>query len=233
MSQTSDDREDDVVLAAEFVLGLLSGEAFREAQVRSRSDPAFADLIVFWQEQLATLFEDNAPAAPPAALKRKIDARLFGASRGARRSRASLGPLVLAAVTGFAAALALALAVTTSIWPRDNADALIAVATSPDAPATAIVEFDRDASALRVRTRNVAAGPDQSLELWLIPEGEGPTSLGLLEPDGASDIAVSVAMAARLREAGALAVSVEPFGGSPTGAPTGPVVAVGPIRAVS
>ena len=77
--------------------------------------------------------------------------------------------------------------------------------------------------------RPLIAGPAQSYELWLLPaEGGAPISLAVL---GALDARFQLAAshAQRLRAGGKLAVSVEPAGGSPTGAPTGPVILVGDL----
>src|SRR5437870_3893171 len=77
--------------------------------------------------------------------------------------------------------------------------------------------------------RPLIAGPAQSYELWLLPaEGGAPISLAVV---GALDARFQLAAshAQRLRAGGKLAVSVEPAGGSPTGAPTGPVILVGDL----
>ena len=91
-----------------------------------------------------------------------------------------------------------------------------------------------DGGALELRAeRPVSAGPAQSYELWLLPaEGDAPISLAVL---GALDARVALAPERRVRlRAGAkLAVSVEPAGGSPSGAPTGPVILVGEVRDTS
>ena len=71
------------------------------------------------------------------------------------------------------------------------------------------------------------AGPDQDMELWLLPPGEAPRSLGLLTPAGGErDLAREDL---ETLAGAALAVSLEPAGGSPTGQPTGPVLYHGPI----
>ena len=89
----------------------------------------------------------------------------------------------------------------------------------------------RDGRTLELRAaRPVIAGPAQSYELWLLPaEGGAPLSLAVL---GSLDarFAVPQAHAGRLRSGAKFAVSVEPAGGSPTGAPTGPVILIGEIH---
>ena len=76
--------------------------------------------------------------------------------------------------------------------------------------------------------RPVVAGPLQSYELWVIPEGGAPISLAVLgQLDGT--LRVPEGHVERLRKGALLAISVEPAGGSPTGAPTGPVILSGAI----
>jgi anti-sigma-K factor RskA len=59
-------------------------------------------------------------------------------------------------------------------------------------------------------------------ELWALPSGGKPVSLGLLPQLGRARLTLEATRAALLA-AGGLAVSVEPMGGSPTGQPTGEV----------
>ncbi len=68
-------------------------------------------------------------------------------------------------------------------------------------------------------------------ELWLIPAGQKPIAVGMIAASGPTTIELSRALVARLGPTAALAVSVEPPGGSPTGQPTGPVIAKGSIGA--
>ena len=70
----------------------------------------------------------------------------------------------------------------------------------------------------------------QSLELWLVEGEQAPVSLGVLPQTGQGEIDVPEDLRARLTKGVVLAVSLEPFGGSPTGAATGPVIALGEVR---
>jgi hypothetical protein len=90
----------------------------------------------------------------------------------------------------------------------------------------------RDRRTLHLRAeRPVLAGPRQSYELWLIPaEGGAPISLAVLGQLDAR-IELPAARVDHVRSGAKLAVSVEPAGGSPTGAPTGPVILIGEVRA--
>ena len=64
----------------------------------------------------------------------------------------------------------------------------------------------------------------RAIELWLIPAGRNPSALARAHSAGPADPARYPAGARRPPDPdAALAVSLEPPGGSPTGLPTGPV----------
>lgn len=66
-------------------------------------------------------------------------------------------------------------------------------------------------------------GPDQTFELWLV-RGEKPLPAGLMDARDGSGIAL---VEGDLRAGDIVAVTVEPVGGSPTGAPSSePIVAI-------
>jgi anti-sigma-K factor RskA len=67
----------------------------------------------------------------------------------------------------------------------------------------------------------------KSYELWALPDsGAAPVSLGVIPAVGEIDRELTDAQRAALRGASKVAVSLEPEGGSTTGAPTGPVLFV-------
>jgi anti-sigma-K factor RskA len=70
--------------------------------------------------------------------------------------------------------------------------------------------------------------PDKSLELWALPTGQPPKSLGLVAIEDKQMLKLSAVADQSLGAVPALAVSLEPKGGSPTGSPTGPVLYSGP-----
>jgi len=57
-----------------------------------------------------------------------------------------------------------------------------------------------------------------------------PRPLGLVPASGVVQIALPVDAGTALQNISALAVSLEPRGGSPTGLPTGPVLYSGPVE---
>lgn len=199
--------EDDDALAAEYVLGVQDLAERAQVAARINADAAFAARVAAWETRLAGLNEGFPEVPPPADLLPRIEARLF--PQPPARSRRGLPWLLapLAAVLVLAAVL---------LWvPRQGA--LVATLQTEDA---ALVYEARAAAGVltvtRVAGRPAAAG--QVHELWLIAPGAAPVSLGLLAD---APLAVEYPVPPR---GWTFAVSIEPAGGSPTGAPTGPVI---------
>jgi anti-sigma-K factor RskA len=90
------------------------------------------------------------------------------------------------------------------------------------------IESDAEHHRLRViASTGVTARPGRSFELWALPDNGGaPVSLGLLPESGRLEHALSERQRQALGASSKVAVSLEPPGGSPTGAPTGPVLFV-------
>ena len=76
---------------------------------------------------------------------------------------------------------------------------------------------------------DIPADPSHSHELWVIPAGGKPQSLGTMPSGRQMHMRLADALATLLQQGATIAISVEPMGGSPTGAPTGPVVASGAL----
>ena len=95
------------------------------------------------------------------------------------------------------------------------------------------VSGKRAAPELRVLTEGASPIPDRAFELWALPgAGAAPVSLGLLPAQGEAVLTLSPQVRPLLERGAALAVSVEPPGGSPTGQPTGPVVYQGKLTTI-
>jgi anti-sigma-K factor RskA len=106
---------------------------------------------------------------------------------------------------------------------------LVAAITPPDGAALVAV-YDRGSAALRIAGADLAP-PERSAELWAIGEDGVPHALGLLDGSGTL-LVVAADDRGRLIAGATLAVSIEPIGGSPTGKPTGPVVATGALTII-
>jgi anti-sigma-K factor RskA len=217
-----DEPDDDRALAAEYALGLLEPAEARAFEARLAAEPDLRALHAAWEEDLAALAGEVPEAAPPAEARRGIEARLFPEARQPFWRRARLLQYAL----GGAAAAALAWAALT--WDILQPEpALRAEIAAEDGALRLSASVDGGTGALRVVREAGAPPPGRVLELWLIAGDAAPVSLGVLE---AREVAVTLPAALRDALPGAvLAVSEEPPGGSPTGAPTGEVLATGQV----
>lgn len=240
-------RDDFEALAAEYALGVLEGAERREAESLMTRDPAFAAAVARWREQLAPIAESVAPVAPPAGLWDRIDAEIAPAPRVAVRE-ADGGSLwqSLAFWRGFAGiatTAAAALGVIVVLPPPappatgfQNAVAQGPVMAAPvmgEGGAIVAAAYDpKDSMVVVTPTGKVALTAAQSMELWIIVGDRAPRSLGVIDPANPSLHRMPADVRKELAAGAALAISIEPRGGSPTGAPTGPVVAQGKLTAI-
>jgi anti-sigma-K factor RskA len=212
------------MLAAEYVLGTLRGPARRRFE-RLCAANAVADAArIRWEDRLAALALKLKPEQPRDEVWRRIRGAIGGGARPRRLVR-WLPLAAAAALLGFA------------VWlgPRllHGPTPTVAVTTLGADPAHAQWRVERTADGHRLRIvtlATLASNPAQVYELWALPrDGKPPVSLGLLPRQGDIARQLNDTQSAALLAAGKLAVSIEPPGGSPTGAPTGPVVMVGVI----
>ena len=114
--------------------------------------------------------------------------------------------------------------------PSVERPAYVSVVTDAATGPVWLLQAFTEARALRVSTVNPRPAPaGSSYELWMLPDGGNPVSLGLLPEMGAAQLGLNAAQLGVLTRTMTLAVSVEPAGGSPTGLPTGPVILTAPL----
>lgn len=207
-------------LAAEFVLGTLQGAARRrfESLITERADVRFE--VWRWERHLNGLASGIRPCQPPRRVWKNIQRRIESQGTTKMSARGSWRGFWLALPTAVAAAW---LAVT--FLPAPSTDR-VAVFADQSSAAMWVISADLDQRLLQLKSINAPAlASENSYELWILPAEGPPLSLGLLEIEpGSVEIPLSVQLAAALEDAGSLAISLEPSGGSPTGLPTGPVV---------
>lgn len=109
------------------------------------------------------------------------------------------------------------------------------VAVLIDKYARPMMTADLDAAdgrlVLRLKIKPPRDFADKTLEVWLVPPDGTPRSLGLLpSAEGGTTVALNLPHdTAQSLATAALAVSLEPSGGSTTGSPTGPVLFSGSL----
>ena len=211
--------EDDAATAAEHALGLLPEAEAAAFEARLAREPSLRTLFAEWEEDLARLADEVPPEAPPARVRRALMGRLFPGRR--RRRWAWLGGLGAAAAIAVAAFVGLERLGAPSLVPLEIAaqDGTVVIAALVDPP-THTISFD---------SVEAEAPPGRVLQLWLVPAEAPPVPLAVLPEEGGLDVVLSDALAALATQGGAFAISEEPPGGSPTGQPTGAIVATGAL----
>jgi anti-sigma-K factor RskA len=113
---------------------------------------------------------------------------------------------------------------------KQRQESYVATLTDPGGKVVAVAYAARNSNELWVRRLNLPADSNQVHELWALPAqpGGAPRSLGLIPANEKGNIRLVAAADQSLRDVPALAISLEPAGGSKTGLPTGPVLASGP-----
>lgn len=228
---------DDQALAAELALGVLDGAELVAARARLAGDRAFAAEVARWEEWLAPLALAFPESVPPPELEARVLAAIETPGAAPRTGWRRWGAVALAGLA--AAVLALVVGPLRAPPPppvpapaRPAPAPLLAALTVPagaEAPGRAplAAAVDRASGEVRIAAATVPRG--RSAELWAIAEGGAPVALGLLDAGRPTRLVVAQAQRALLRAGTTLAVSIEPPGGSPGPAPTGPVVAAGAL----
>ena len=222
-------------VAADYVVGTLRGAARRRVEQLLPAHPLLREAVKRWEAGLMPLTASVAPQKPSAAVWQRIVSRIGGAPVAVADTPwwsnlsllRTLSFLSVVAVVGLSAWLSNPppaqpplIVVLNSTTPTDTLPA------GTTAPPAIIASISGDGKAVVTRTLvDVGVKADRTLELWAIPGSGSPRSLGLIAASGAS-----VVKQRKLPPGtAALAVSLEPSGGSTPGAPTGPVLYVGKL----
>lgn len=215
-------------LAAEYVLGTLRGSARRRFEKWRASAPLVDERCRFWEDNLMQLAKGLKPIRPPAHVWQAIRARL-NLSRGKPRVRGRA--LAIAASVLLVAGLSALL-----YWRSTEPGKLSEVATIATPTGTQLWEVDVYSASGRLimHTAQVPAHPaDRDFELWALPAGGKPVSLGLMPHGGTTERTLTAVQKQALANSAQVAITVEQVGGSPTGQPTTTPIFVAPLRTAS
>ena len=214
------------LLAAEYALGVLAGtERTAAAQLVAR-DRAFAALVAAWEERLAPWTAELPEVAPPPQVWERIAAQLSGAQRQRPRFWQSLMFWRGFGIVSSLAAACLAVLLYLNVASQQ---AELVASIEGDGQRIFVAVIDVKRAVIAVVPAAYRSDPTRVPELWLIPSGGKPLSLGVLPADGLAQIAIPPAFADQTRRDAIVAVSLEPPAGSPTGQPTGPVIGSGKL----
>jgi len=212
------------VAAAELALGLLDGEERAIALRRMLAEPDFARDVERWRMQFGALFAGVASVVPAAALGERVIARLDGPARvrpGYWKPFAIASSLATASLFG-----------VLMVRPDPALPPPVTIAAAAPMVAAFMVEGIETPLVATYDSANgrlsmpgpmpVPAG--KSAQLWAIVGTDAPQPLGLFH-DAGGRVEADARSPTPMEPGTKFAISLEPEGGSPTGLPTGPVVA--------
>ena len=233
-------------LAAEYVLGTLRGRARRRFEKLLSGSIPMRRAVQSWERRLFWMSAGLKPVEPPARVWMQIAARIGGTKTAAMPppvTTSHLWQAIAASIAGIALTLGILLATRqpevqvrvetqVEVQPVQAAHtAIVADATAPIWVLNAYPGAGTAAAELRVQAvREIPLAGNKSFELWMLPDsGTPPVSLGLLPRSGSAVLPLTAEKLRTLISTSKVAVSIEPAGGSPTGAPTGAIPYVAPL----
>lgn len=229
-------------LAAEYVLGSLQGPARRRFEKLLAANDGLQRKVRAWELRLAPWAAAVKPVAVPRHVWARIQYQLFLEPSRAREQLPEPSRFWnWWALGSTAVAAAFALLLVSQVLLRPAAE----LPVSPPVVAVrdmAVLSTDKAEAVWIVRQRGdalefsslsaVSVPTDRDLELWAIPASGAPRSLGVVKVAGerSATLALNAELKGKMADGVALAISLEPVGGSATGAPTGPVLYSGKLQ---
>lgn len=215
--------------AAEYALGVLSEFEARAFAQRLGRDARLREALARWQDEIAELGVHVTPITPAPSVWRAIVARI---GRDAQRRVLVFWRGLAVAATAAAVALG-GLLFTATPGGVDQPKAMrYASLIRDDAYGVGwlVTAGPGEREVTVTALGNYLLKGEQSLELWLLPAGGKPVSLGLVPGEG-SQILTLPTDEATVSNLATMAVSLEPNGGSPSGRPSGQTIAIAPVTA--
>jgi anti-sigma-K factor RskA len=227
-NDTRDSADDGNLIAAEYVLGVLSSAERREFERRLSQEPVLASEVAYWEERLTGLADTVAPVSPPEGAWSRIETAIAIAPERSSLWQSLIFWRTFAVASAALAAASIAALAYIGLVPGARAP-LTATLSGPGQP-NFVAAVTATGHSLLIVPAALLTNDRRAFELWLIPTGETqPRPLGLIQPGQPIRLEISSDLVGRLTRDATLAVSLEPPGGSPTGLPTGPVIAAGKL----
>lgn len=231
----------DDLRAAEYVLGVLDAAERREVQQRMTDDASLARRVEEWEQRFAPWLSRVEAVEPSALVWPRITQRLgwrAAAAKPALRDNAVFWRRV-AALASAAALAAIAFGLTrpqpavTTIASEEQAARPVTVLVRDNGAAAWIARVDAArGKVLMVPVPSPLDGSGRVNELWIIPVGGAPHSLGFLSNDKAHTIDVPAGLRNAVAAGAIFAVTLEDQSGIPHAAPSSPIVAKGSILSI-
>jgi len=243
------------LLAAEHALGVLEGEERAVAQRLMLTDQDFAERVRWWSYRLAGMAEEAGTRAPSEQVWRAIERRLDGSEGGeVSEAFAPAAPAPLSAPRGFsgwtlAGAMAGAAAVAAAVMllvgnpaggPTQPLPApveaperrLVAQAQSEDGAISLTSLVEQRARRISLSIAGLEPGSGRAPELWIVPAGGAPRSLGQVPEGGSFSRDLTDDERHLLVPGSSLAVTYEDRATIPNPAPTGDILVLGSLSEV-
>jgi anti-sigma-K factor RskA len=225
-------------LAAEYVLGTLTGKARERFETLKFDNENIVKEIKYWESHLNAMALHLEPIAPREYVLQNIRQRLGFIEQDNNAPDASVSAsnvvqmkqdkatkndnsIVWKWWSGLATAAALILAVLVSTnLDVDTYQKVQSLAVISNEDAKTLWSIDVLTDDIRVKvTSLVPKLPNNDYQLWIVPaSGAAPISIGVMQQSG--EFLLSKPVDFDNIDIAALAISKEPKGGSPTGAPT-------------
>lgn len=223
-------------LAAGYVLGTQTRQVRARLTRLQEEETRLAERVAWWQEKLAPLGESVPPIPVPLRVWRGIESTLRPQAATPGLQVGWWNRLLLWRwSTALAAGLAIALLIIPPPKPQPDTlgveGGVVLVLTDEQSRSAWLVSRQSAEDPLKAQPLALPVLTlEQAYQLWLLPPDAAPLSLGLLDDTGSTVLQVPEPINTLLKPGLSMAVSIEPSGGSPTGAPTGPVVFSGSIN---
>lgn len=225
-------------LIEKYLSGTASEEQVAQLETLMREDPAFRELFEAAEARLSEEFDALEPVEPPAEL---LDELMHQIDPSPETNVTQFTPKVrsepwrtISVISTLAAAIAIGFHLVPTAPSDDLSPQVRAVALlDSESDGSLIAFYDASTGQILARVSNLGVGEGQVGELWLVQDGaDAPISLGLIQ-NASSDSRLSFNVSSDIQLGkDALAVSIEPLGGSKENGPTGPVVLAGVVDAI-
>ena len=241
--------EERTALAGEYVLGLIEGADLTAFDQQLETDPDLAAAVERWRVHFAAIDATAAPIEPPAALWSRIETELAtlaqqaapasvsnAASAQASRPAAAAASRLSdwwnslfvwrgAALAGALAIIVLAAGLLNALDRARRQPVMVAVLMTEASVAAAVVNTFADGRVEMVPLQAIHVPEGKALEIWTLwDRAVGPRSVGLIERARSTHLRLDQLP---LGKDQLFEITLEPATGSPTGRPTGPIIAKG------
>lgn len=233
------DETDRSARAGEYVLGLLEGRDAEAAEMEMRTDPVFRRQVEIFAARMNGLDMTAAPEVPPADMWQRISADIEGVLQdtpatavpphSSATTASSRNPMRPAQWMAIAASLLVGVAtgyVGGWLTISEPAPVVVVVLDTPENVPGAVFEAFSDNSVRIVPLKDFVVPEGKIMQVWtLYDKSIGPVSLGTMTSSDITKLGAKPFQAPGAEQL--YEITLEPFPGSPTGKPTGPILVKG------